>query len=535
MKPADRAWRPADSKHKDATRGPAEYANSYTPREMGAPTPNMSTWTRDTSPITRLANQEALRAPPASAATATFGPASWPLGTPADDVPPPETSREELSFADTMRNQQLLFQVNPRSSIVTRTLEAASLRPTARGDFNVLWQKKFLNPFQMRQLHPQQRVNHFPGMNLLTYKHELVKTIREHSARAVKAGKPEAAVDKFLPQTWLLPDEFPQLEKDWEEGRVLILKHAISARGEGIQLTDDLAAVKKASWQAKEDEVTLVASVYVPKPYLVPAGGEGKKFDLRLYVCITSVDPLRAYWHKEGLARFASEPYALTADNLEAREVHLTNYTVNKNAPEPEPEPEPEPDLTRPTGQARVKPSAEESHAQREARLAALAEKHQKDLEDGNAFTVPRSPPKQPPKEEPAGPAEPPENLSTNLKWELSELEKHLTSERGVSAEALEGVWEQVGLLIRGTLRALAPKIRPQVILPPAPAASSEGPRSRVLVLVPPFLGPGFRLGARWNRLGEAVKTRKKREKTGGKWARYGLKRVNKEGTGGIT
>ena len=41
------------------------------------------------------------------------------------------------------------------------------------------------------------------------------------------------------------------------------------------------------------------------------------------------------------------------------------------------------------------------------------------------------------------------------------------------------------------------------------------------------FLGPGFRLGARWNRLGEAVKTRKKREKTGGKWARYGLKGVN--------
>ena len=40
------------------------------------------------------------------------------------------------------------------------------------------------------------------------------------------------------------------------------------------------------------------------------------------------------------------------------------------------------------------------------------------------------------------------------------------------------------------------------------------------------FLGPGFRLGARWNRLGQAVKTRKKREKTGGKWARYGLRSV---------
>ena len=44
------------------------------------------------------------------------------------------------------------------------------------------------------------------------------------------------------------------------------------------------------------------------------------------------------------------------------------------------------------------------------------------------------------------------------------------------------------------------------------------------------FLGPGFRLGARWTRLVETVKTRKKREKTGKKWARYGLKNV-KEGS----
>ena len=37
------------------------------------------------------------------------------------------------------------------------------------------------------------------------------------------------------------------------------------------------------------------------------------------------------------------------------------------------------------------------------------------------------------------------------------------------------------------------------------------------------------------NRRGEAGKTRKKRETTGEKWARYGLKRVNKERKGGIT
>ena len=47
------------------------------------------------------------------------------------------------------------------------------------------------------------------------------------------------------------------------------------------------------------------------------------------------------------------------------------------------------------------------------------------------------------------------------------------------------------------------------------------------------FLGPGFQLGARWNRLSETVKTRKKRENTGKKWARYGLKRAKESGSPG--
>ena len=51
------------------------------------------------------------------------------------------------------------------------------------------------------------------------------------------------------------------------------------------------------------------------------------------------------------------------------------------------------------------------------------------------------------------------------------------------------------------------------------------------MALLPPFLGPGFRLGARWNRLGEPVK---KTGIFGEKMARY-LRSVNKEGTGGIT
>ena len=36
----------------------------------------------------------------------------------------------------------------------------------------------FVCAAQLRSLHPQQRVNHFPGMNFLTFKDQLVHTCR---------------------------------------------------------------------------------------------------------------------------------------------------------------------------------------------------------------------------------------------------------------------------------------------------------------------------------------------------------------------
>lgn len=55
----------------------------------------------------------------------------------------------------------------------------------------------------------------------------------------------------------------------------------------------------------------------------------GHKFDLRIYVVVTSFDPLRIYVYKEGLARFATELYSdkVSKDN---KFIHLTNYSVNK-------------------------------------------------------------------------------------------------------------------------------------------------------------------------------------------------------------
>lgn len=57
---------------------------------------------------------------------------------------------------------------------------------------------------------------------------------------------------------------------------------------------------------------------------------DGYKYDLRIYVLVTSYDPLKAYMFKEGLVRFATEKYSTNPKNLKQKFVHLTNYSVNK-------------------------------------------------------------------------------------------------------------------------------------------------------------------------------------------------------------
>jgi len=70
------------------------------------------------------------------------------------------------------------------------------------------------------------------------------------------------------------------------------------SQGKGIIVTDDIEVI--ASRLDKYSQ--LVVSQYVDNPLLI----NGFKFDLRIYVGITSVYPLRMYIYEEGLARFAT-------------------------------------------------------------------------------------------------------------------------------------------------------------------------------------------------------------------------------------
>jgi hypothetical protein len=70
----------------------------------------------------------------------------------------------------------------------------------------------------------------------------------------------------------------------------------------------------------------VLVSDYIQDPLLI----NGLKFDLRIYVLVTSFNPLRVYIYEEGLVRFATEPFTLDPAQMSNRFIHLTNYSINK-------------------------------------------------------------------------------------------------------------------------------------------------------------------------------------------------------------
>jgi tubulin polyglutamylase TTLL4 len=99
-----------------------------------------------------------------------------------------------------------------------------------------------------------------------------------------------------------------------------IMKPSASSCGRGIKVIGKRQQVNKRSGY--------VVSQYVAKPHLI----RGFKYDLRVYVMVTGIEPLKIYLFSEGLVRLATVPYTTAKGSLKKRFVHLTNYSVNRKA-----------------------------------------------------------------------------------------------------------------------------------------------------------------------------------------------------------
>ncbi|XP_023402149.1 tubulin polyglutamylase TTLL5 isoform X2 [Loxodonta africana] len=182
-------------------------------------------------------------------------------------------------------------------------------------DYNLMWTGSHLKPFLLRTLSETQKVNHFPRSYELTRKDRLYKNIvRMQHTHGFKAFH-------ILPQTFLLPAEYAEFCNSYSKDRgPWIVKPVASSRGRGVYLINNPNQISL--------EENILVSRYINNPLLI----DDFKFDVRLYVLVTSYDPLVIYLYEEGLARFATVRYDQGPKNIRNQFMHLTNYSVNKKS-----------------------------------------------------------------------------------------------------------------------------------------------------------------------------------------------------------
>ncbi len=185
-------------------------------------------------------------------------------------------------------------------------------RTTSFKKMNAYW-GRHCTPGMYRSLQKGQKVNHFPGTWCIGNKASLGRILGVMHRKFGEAYSIHA-------DTYIMPHDRRKIRGIWaaEPRSLWIIKPSNSSCGRGIRVIN-------GHNNAKLNKGTIVQK-YLSRPYLI----NNRKFDLRLYVCVTSFDPLRAYLYDDGLARFATSDYSRNPKHLKNRFMHLTNYSVNK-------------------------------------------------------------------------------------------------------------------------------------------------------------------------------------------------------------
>ncbi|KAL3924027.1 MAG: hypothetical protein SGPRY_004042 [Prymnesium sp.] len=235
----------------------------------------------------------------------------------------PKKDKREASLRRVKKLKALLLSkyasvLSATASLGWTVLEAEEFEESHA--WHVCWSDVSVSLERVMRLARTQKINHFPGMLELVRK---AGTARNLNKMLKHVGKDY----KFFPKTFLLPADYTDLKKEFGESRrgakTFIVKPSKGCQGTGIMLTRNLDDINP-------NEPNIVQR-YMHRPHLL----DGYKYDLRLYVLLTSIQPVRIFLFREGLVRICTEKYVpTTASNLHNSHMHLTNYAINKDNPD---------------------------------------------------------------------------------------------------------------------------------------------------------------------------------------------------------
>ncbi|XP_019335248.1 probable tubulin polyglutamylase TTLL2 isoform X2 [Alligator mississippiensis] len=232
---------------------------------------------------------------------------------------------EDHNTKDTLK--PLVFRLHDsvpkmvREVLMERGWSEFDKRQQDKSDWNLYWRNTPFHVTDHRNIKPWQRLNHYPETVKITRKDYLARNLKRMK------GIYGSALYEFSPVAFIMPNDYVKFIAEYSKERqsqgrkssYWICKPVNLSRGRGILIFQD---IKDLIY-----DYVVIVQKYISNPLLI----SGYKWDLRLYVCVTSFCPLTIYTYEEGLVRFATEKFDLSSlDNVYA---HLTNTSINKFGP----------------------------------------------------------------------------------------------------------------------------------------------------------------------------------------------------------
>ena len=187
---------------------------------------------------------------------------------------------------------------------------------------------------------PNKMSNHLENNFLLSNKKALFLNLRQYYL-SQKMDPFDFIPLTFHIRTGLDDPEFARFkeyynekQQDPSEKNVWIVKPGENTnRGVGITICENLKEIEQI---LTEDTVqhngkpkTFIVQKYIEKPLLY----QRRKFDIRCFILITSINGIqKGYWYQDGYIRTSSSEFSL--ENLGNKQIHLTNDAVQKKSEE---------------------------------------------------------------------------------------------------------------------------------------------------------------------------------------------------------
>ena len=175
-----------------------------------------------------------------------------------------------------------------------------------RGDFIKMSKNKIINKYQKK--YGFSNVKEFYHKNLLYKNYKLIKNIFNNDFN-------------YMSETYSYPEDKTEIKNKFNNYKLnlenlWLVKPTSKSEGRGISIFKSLKEISLSEF---------LITKFIKNPDLI----DKKKYDLRLYVLITGLKPLRIYLNKEGLVRRSSEIYNISLESIENKYIYLTNTGFN--------------------------------------------------------------------------------------------------------------------------------------------------------------------------------------------------------------